>query len=691
MSDLEKEKAIISESPDFETQREILNEEKINQKKLRKFYTHIGCVFFLMFMIIIIAYLTIDIYKEYNFFSNDVCLNVNINEEGLDFKTINVADNNICAPEYNIDYFNNRKATFNIDLFGNQSKIYNPRNQKDGNGYCLLNCDSNNDNWPDYNIDLNGDGIADINIIHDYNNSNVCDLNCDLNNDTIPDTNIDTNGDGNADVNITDEYDSSKPLYNVDYKGNRRAEFNVRNEDGSISNPVTKVTPGAECTENCDLDGDGWPDYNIKLPETGITLNELVTTGSKSVDYDRAKTVDWKCFISGTLPSCDTNNVAPNNRYINIDVDGDGTPDVNVSYNGGATTTNGLNIAGSSNGQNITLNEDFNDDGFPDFNIDLNGDGIPDLNITAVGSHECTKNCDTNFDGKADYLIDYDGTGNNSISITNGNLDVDFDSKCDVNCDTNYDLYPDLNIDLDSDGAPDLNIDLDDDGIPDINIDTDNDHKADSNMSARLDGNCNFNCVDKPETYINYTESCTTNCDTDNDGWPDTNVDLDYDGVCDINCENGQTNVDKNKDYYVDTEDKAKEITFDKGKKDIFFILNPVDIKGVDIEPGWQDTYVLEVYNNAPYAASYKVEWTDIINEFTEENNLYYDIRKNGRSYLMDMRTPYKNTAISDEIILRPKAKVRYVLNMRFLETNENQNVDSGKAFRGKLIVTLNK
>ncbi len=688
MSELENEKAIINESPDFETQREIINEEKVAQKKLRKFYIHIGCVFFLIFIIIITAYVTVDLYREYNFFSNDVCLNVNINTDGDDFKNINVAETKACAPDYNIDYFNNRKATFNIDLFGDKSYIFNPVAQNDENGYCKLNCDSNGDNWPDYNIDLNGDKIADINIVKDYVNSNRCDLNCDLNHDTIPDTNIDTNNDGIPDINITDSLNNNKPRYNVDYKGNRKPEFNIQNPDGSIFNPVKEVTPGVYCDLNCDIDGDGWPDYNIKLSDRETLLNQLYQTGNSSVDYNSSKTADWKCFISSILPSCDTNKKTADNEYLNIDVNGDGIPDVNLSSDNGNNITNKVNTKATYNGNSIILNEDYDNNGFPDFNIDINGDGIPDLNITQPGTHTCNKNCDTNYDGIADYLIDYDGKQNNVIGVNNSNLDIDFDGICDVNCDTNYDLYPDLNIDIDGDNIPDINIDTNNDGLADFNIDTDGNHIADSNLSARLDGTCNFNCTDRPETIIDYSESCTTNCDTDKDGWPDTNVDLDYDGICDINCDNKTNNIDNNHDYFIDDNDKTKDLVIDQNNRGTFYVLNPIDITANDIEPGWKDTYVLKVTNNAEYAMAYTIDWQDVINEFTEENNLNYEIVKNGGLFLGEMRTPYQNIVIKDEIYIRPKSTVKYILKIEWRETGENQNIDSGKRFYGKLIIT---
>lgn len=685
MSDLEKEKAIINESPDFETQREILNEEKEVQKKLRRFYMHVGTVFFIAFMLIVVAYVTIDIYKEYNYFSNNVCLNVNVNAEGTDFKYVNITEKDDCIPVYNIDYFNNRRATFNIDVYGDKSFIFNPTNQLDENGVCKLNCDSNNDHWPDYNIDLDGDGKADLNIVFDYENSTACDLNCDLNHDTIPDTNIDIDGDGKPDINITDDDDRTVPKYNVDYKGDRKPEFNVLEDDGTVSNPVNPVVPGQTCSQNCDIDGDGWPDYNVKLPGRDDLLNELVKEGDESRDYDKGKPVDWKCFLGYNLPSCHTNNTTKDNEYHNLDIDGDGTPDVNVPDENG-NLENPVNKKGTVDGKDVTLNEDVDGDGFPDYNIDIDNDGKPDLNVTDPGSHECKKNCDTNYDGKPDYRVETDTPGGNPNH--NLNVDTDFDNKCDLNCDTNHDLKPDLNIDTDGDGIPDVNIDTDGDGNPDTNVDTDGDGKPDKNLDGNLDGVCDFNCENDPNTNVDYSDSCTVNCDTDGDNWPDKDVDIDHDGTCDVNCSDG-SKEDKDHNYIPD--ENEGDINIDTNEEDTFYVLNPMSINDTDIEPGWHDTYTLTIKNNTDYAISYKIEWTDVSNDFTNENNLYYRIARNGSTYLDNLRAPYSPLVIADNLIIRPKTTLKYVIDMRFLETYENQNIDSGKTFKGKLVITTNK
>lgn len=689
MNKIDKEKPILEKTPDFEEQRDILSEEKNEQERLKRFYFYIGGIFFCMLLIIVLSHFIIDIYIDYNLISTEACDNVNIDIKDYDFSVINIAYQNSCVPEYNVDYYNNRRATFNLDLYGDKTYIYNRLNQMDETGsYCILNCDRNADGWPDYNLDLNGDGTADINIVKPGSH-NTCDLNCDLNLDTLPDTNIDLNDDGTADVNITDG-DYQIPKYNIDYKGNRKPTFNIINADGTISNEVNNATHSFACKSNCDADGDGWPDYNIKLPDSDIILNEVISKGDIRFPYEDGKTTDWKCYHSKHLRSCYSGSSIPNNKYINIDVNGDGIPDVNVSNDHGVTIKNKLNNEVTINGKKVILNRDSDRDGLPDYNIDIDGDGLPDLNITKGNDNYCIKNCDTNYDGKADYKIEYNKNSTHQISIRNINLDIDFDGICDVNCDTNYDLYPDYNVDTTGDNMPDVNIDYDGDGVPDFNIDTDGDGFPDKNITAHYDGVCNWNCDDK-ENPVNHGNNCTVNCDTDDDGLPDLNVDLNGDGVCDINCDNGNTFVDKNGDYLIDSEDKTKDMIIDKNDKSSFYVLNPIDIVASDIEPGWEDIYVLTITNNTHYAMNYKLYWDEVINEFSDQNNLDYYITRNGGKFIDVSFFPREYNIIRDNILIRANTTVKYVLKASWKENGTDQSIDAGKHFKSKLRVETKK
>ena len=140
-------------------------------------------------------------------------------------------------------------------------------------------------------------------------------------------------------------------------------------------------------------------------------------------------------------------------QSINIDIDGDGIPDINLDLDG---------------------------DDKADINIDYNKDNKPNLNIDYKGNRIAVFNLDKDGDGEPDFNLVNDASGN---------------QKCEVNCDANGDGWPDYNIDLDGDGEPDIDIDVNGDGIPELNIDTNGDCKPDLNIDNVGDKKCHENCT----------------------------------------------------------------------------------------------------------------------------------------------------------------------------------------------------
>ena len=626
----EEELKILNEPSDFESQKQILEEEKKLIRKKRRWFILISSIFLFIVLIFVVSYSTIYVYKEYGRHpvSGDICENVNIKVEGDKVPSINVSVGSSCKPTYNIDYHNNRVPYFNLDLLGNKELIFNKTNQMDeANNYCKINCDADDDGWPDYNIDLNGDGVPDINIVFNPKKGIKCDLNCDINNDMMPETNIDINGDNKPDINITGN-DRRKPLYNIDYKGNKVPTFNVR-EDSGMKNPVISVKDNPMCKTNCDIDDDGWPDYNIVVPGSDKLLNELISSDtSKKIPYDKSPAIDTKCY-NVKDPSCKIPGMTYANKYINIDINGDGIPDLNVSNDNGQTLMNEINKTTPDGKQK--LNVDDNGDGFADYNIDTDNDNIPDLNIIN-DKNVCVRNCDTNHDGKADYLI---GIGDKTFQLNEINIDYDYDGVCDLNCDKDGDLVPDYNIDMDSNSIPDINIDYDLDKISDYNIDTDGDGKADSDKSSEYE-------------------------------------------------------------YYKTIDDQVAKtiLTLDEkpsGDGGAFFVINPIDIKAADIDTGWNGKYVLALKNDTKYAAMYRLSWENVSNSFTTVNNLDYFMTRNGSVYLNEQKVPYRNEILQDNLLVKANTTLRYVVDVSFKETGVNQNIDSGKLFKGQFKVELIK
>ncbi|HBG3467070.1 TPA: hypothetical protein KQB54_001185 [Clostridioides difficile] len=266
---------------------------------------------------------------------------------------------------------------------------------------------------------------------------------------------------------------------------------------------------------------------------------------------------------------------------INIDTDGDGRPDINIDTSGDWKPD--INIDTDNTGEWKPSTEGGNRDGIwkPDKNIDTNGDGNPDTdyNRPAIDTDndgvddywKPDKNVDTDSGGydtgnpdpnkpdpdnpnpdnggnsKPDSgnggnsKPDSDNGGNSKPDIDtdgDGKPDIDGDGKPDIDIDTDGDGKPDINIDTDGDGKPDINIDIDGDGKPDINIDIDGDGKPDINIDIDGDG--------KPDINI----------DIDGDGKSDVNIDIDGDGKPDINIDTDES-LDSNAGQNVQTGDQS--------------------------------------------------------------------------------------------------------------------------------------
>ncbi|HBE9728742.1 TPA: hypothetical protein KNI89_001108 [Clostridioides difficile] len=285
---------------------------------------------------------------------------------------------------------------------------------------------------------------------------------------------------------------------------------------------------------------------------------------------------------------------------INIDTDGDGRPDINIDTSGDWKPD--INIDTDNTGEWKPSTEGGNGDGIwkPDKNIDTNGDGNPDTdyNRPAIDADndgvddywKPDKNVDTGsggYDtGNPDPNKPDSGNGGNSKpdsgnggnskpdsgnggnskpdSGNGGNskpdidtdgdgkpdIDIDGDGKPDINIDTDGDGKPDINIDTDGDGKPDVNIDIDGDGKPDVNIDIDGDGKPDINIDTDGDG--------KPDINIDTDGDGKPdiNIDIDGDGKPDVNIDIDGDGKPDINIDTDES-LDSNVGQNVQTGDQS--------------------------------------------------------------------------------------------------------------------------------------
>ncbi|HBF2657508.1 TPA: hypothetical protein KOT69_002883 [Clostridioides difficile] len=293
---------------------------------------------------------------------------------------------------------------------------------------------------------------------------------------------------------------------------------------------------------------------------------------------------------------------------INIDTDGDGRPDINIDTSGDWKPD--INIDTDNTGEWKPSTEGGNGDGIwkPDKNIDTNGDGNPDTdyNRPAIDTDndgvddywKPDKNVDTGSggydtgnpnlnkpdpDNGGNSKPDPDNGGNSKPDSGNGgnskpdsgnggNSKPDSgnggNSKPDSGNGGNSKPDPDNggnskpDIDTDGDGKPNINIDTDGDGKPDINIDTDGDGKPDINIDIDGDGKPDINIdIDgdgKPDINIDIDGDGKPdiNIDTDGDGKPDINIDTDGNGKPDINIDTDES-LDSNVGQNVQTGDQS--------------------------------------------------------------------------------------------------------------------------------------
>jgi len=295
---------------------------------------------------------------------------------------------------------------------------------------------------------------------------------------------------------------------------------------------------------------------------------EVVT----EVDLSKVATYTIIATVTDKQGNKTTIKLAYNLIRLNVDVDGDGEPDINIDTDGDGKPDINIDTDGDNKPD---INIDTDKDGEPDVNIvDKDGDGEPDKNIDPDSDVKPDVNIDTDGDGKPDINVDTDGDGKPDINI----IDKDGDGKPDKDIDPSKDKEPNVNIDTDGDGEPDVNVDTDGDGKPDVNIDTDGDGKPDINVDTDGDGEPDVNIVDKdgdgkPDKNIDPDSDVKPdiNVDTDGDGKPDVNIDTDGDGKPDVNIvdKDGDGKPDKDIDPDSDVKPDINVDTDNDGKPDV--------------------------------------------------------------------------------------------------------------------------
>ena len=314
------------------------------------------------------------------------------------------------------------------------------------------------------------------------------------------------------------------------------------------------------------------------------------------------------------------------------------------------------------------------------FNIDLNGDGIPDLNIDTNNDNVCDINCDNNKDKIPDINIDYKGNHKPTFNVllddgtlfNKLNIDLDNDGICDINCDIDSDGFPDLNIDIDGDGVADFDIDTNKDKIKDMNLDTNGDMVCDINCDDNKDGICDRNCIiitdakddasSNPENPHKEEDNQDTNTD---------NPTISEEGNGDINHESASLKVNFESLNKVDI-------------KNLF----PDDQNDSNLNTTVPDL-IFTIENSSSIPIKYDLNW--IVKENTyESTNFWYKVTSTNGGYNCDYVTaPKSDSLIKDSITILPNTIHKYNISFTLHGTGSLQNYDQGKIFDGQIEVTL--
>lgn len=105
--------------------------------------------------------------------------------------------------------------------------------------------------------------------------------------------------------------------------------------------------------------------------------------------------------------------------------------------------------------------------------------------------------------------------------------------------------------------------------------------------------------------------------------------------------------------------------------------------------PGWIGNKTFKIINNSDTALSFDMNFVDVTNTYTEENNLYYSVKRGNTILVNENRVPYQNDNIFKNIVIPAKTTFKYSFIFEFKENGLNQDVDKGKVFSAKIKIVV--
>lgn len=132
-------------------------------------------------------------------------------------------------------------------------------------------------------------------------------------------------------------------------------------------------------------------------------------------------------------------------------------------------------------------------------------------------------------------------------------------------------------------------------------------------------------------------------------------------------------------------EEQIVEITVSYGNSDGSYIMS-------NIIPGWvsSEKQHINIKNGSNYDTNIDIKWTDVMNDFTNTKDLVYTLYKEN-TVIKSGTLPVKEELIISNLKIDANSNTNYYISYKYLYSENDQNIDQGKTFSGKIKVQLSK
>ena len=115
------------------------------------------------------------------------------------------------------------------------------------------------------------------------------------------------------------------------------------------------------------------------------------------------------------------------------------------------------------------------------------------------------------------------------------------------------------------------------------------------------------------------------------------------------------------------------------------------EYEATDVTPGWKSSAAktFTVENIGDKKVAYDLEWTKITNNFSNPEDLLITVYKDGVMLIENQPAPVKDGDLLTDIDIKPGIVHRYEVYFYYQDSQEAQDDDLGKTFRGTFWVDV--